>query len=244
MHCVCWQLSLRIYGFFYFFLKKTPISWRYWRAGVYICRLRRWTLTYCKWAWTVTRCNMGFTFHLKKRMHFVWLRLWACTVRRVPEVKFLLVAGQTWYSQLLVKVHIHLTLTVYLWLLPSHPQLFLPVVFTDFLPSLALQWVGSRVPHAHPAGSPRAVLWEPVWYGHDKAEETQTDTVHLGRDGDVGKEGVVPAHENTATFKVLDDVEDLLALRLSHHPAYVQQGGDMLLPVGRRDAKRKRSTKV
>lgn len=68
--------------------------------------------------------------------------------------------------------------------------------------------------------------------------------MHLGRDGDVGKEGVVPAHENAATFKVLDDVEDLLALRLPHHPAYVQQGGDMLLPVGRRDAKRKRSTKV
>lgn len=68
--------------------------------------------------------------------------------------------------------------------------------------------------------------------------------MHLGRDGDVGKEGVVPAHENAATFKVLDDVEDLLALRLPHHSTYVQQGGDMLLPVGSRDAKRKRSTKV
>lgn len=68
--------------------------------------------------------------------------------------------------------------------------------------------------------------------------------MHLRRDGDVGKEGVVPAHENAVAFKVFDDVEDLLALRLPHHPANVQQGGDVLLPVGRTDAKRKKSTKV
>lgn len=68
--------------------------------------------------------------------------------------------------------------------------------------------------------------------------------MHLGRNGDVGKEGVVSAHENTATFKVFDDVEDLLALCLPHHPTNVQQGGDMLLPVGRTNAKRKKSTKV
>lgn len=189
----------------------------------------------------------GFHVSLKIKMHFAWLRLWAGTVRRVPQVKFLLVAGKTWYSQLLVKVHIHLIhliLTAYLWVLPSHPQLFLPLVFVDFLPVLALHILGSRVPRAHPAVSPRAVLWEPVCYGHDEAEETQADTVHLGCNGDVRKEGVVPTHENAATFKVFDDVEDLLALRLPHHPTNVQQGGDMLLPVGKSGTKRKKSTKV
>lgn len=67
--------------------------------------------------------------------------------------------------------------------------------------------------------------------------------MHLGRDGDVGKEGVVPAHENAATFKVFDNVEDLLALRLPHHPTYVQQGGDMLLPVGRRGCREEEAHK-
>lgn len=118
------------------------------------------------------------------------------------------------------------------------------VVVTDFLPVLALRRLGGRVPRAHPAAMPRAVLREPVGDGHDEPEETQTDTVHFGRDGDVGKESVVPAHENAATFKVFDDVEDLLALCLAHHPTYVEQGGDMLLPVGSRHAKRKKSTKV
>lgn len=172
----------------------------------------------------------------KKKKHFVWLRRWTCTVRRVPQVKFLLLAGKTWYSQLLVKVHIHLILTVYLRVRPSHPQLFLPV--------LALRLLTTRVPAAHPAVAPRAVLGKPVWYGHDEAEETQADAVHLGCNGDVGKEGVVPAHENAATFKVFDDVEDLLALRLPHHSTNIQQGGDVLLPVGNTDAKRKKSTKV
>lgn len=55
---------------------------------------------------------------------------------------------------------------------------------------------------------------------------------------------MVPAHEGTATFKVFDDVEDLLALCLPHHPSYVQQGGDVLLPVGRKDAGRKRGRLV
>lgn len=68
--------------------------------------------------------------------------------------------------------------------------------------------------------------------------------MHLRGDGDVRKEGVVPAHEGTAAFKVFDDVEDLLALRLPHHPTYIQQGGDMLLPVGWKDAKRKKSRQV
>lgn len=68
--------------------------------------------------------------------------------------------------------------------------------------------------------------------------------MHLGRNGDVREEGMVPAHENAATFKVFDNVKNLLALRLPHHPTNIQQGGDMLLPVGRRDAKRKNSTKV
>lgn len=55
---------------------------------------------------------------------------------------------------------------------------------------------------------------------------------------------MVPAHDGTAAFKVFDNVEDLLALRLPHHPTYIQQGGDMLLPVGRKDAKRKKSRQV
>lgn len=79
------------------------------------------------------------------------------------------------------------------------------------------------------------MLREPVGDGHGEAEETQADAVHLRGDGDVGKEGVVPAHEGIAAFKVFDDVEDLLALRLPHHTPNVQQGGDMLLPVGRKD---------
>lgn len=61
--------------------------------------------------------------------------------------------------------------------------------------------------------------------------------MHLGRSGDVRKEGVVPAHENAAAFKVFDDVKDLLALRLPRHPTNVQQGGDMFLPVGKKRQK-------
>lgn len=52
---------------------------------------------------------------------------------------------------------------------------------------------------------------------------------------------MVPAHEVTTAFKVFDDVEDLLALRLPHHPPYVEQGGDMLLPVERKDIRRRMS---
>lgn len=109
---------------------------------------------------------------------------------------------------------------------------------------LALHWLRCWVPGTYPAVSPRTVLWEPVGDGHGEAEETQADAVHFWGDGNVGKEGVVPAHEGTATFKVFDDVEDLLALCLPHHPSYVQQGGDVLLPVGRKDAGRKRGRLV
>lgn len=59
--------------------------------------------------------------------------------------------------------------------------------------------------------------------------------MHLRGDGDVGKEGLVPAHEDTTAFKVFDDVEDLLALCLPHHPSYVQQSRDVLLPVRRQE---------
>lgn len=68
--------------------------------------------------------------------------------------------------------------------------------------------------------------------------------MHLRGDGDVGKEGVVPAHEGIAALEVFDDVEDLLALCLPHHPPYVQQGGDVLLPVGRKDTGRKGGRRV
>lgn len=95
-----------------------------------------------------------------------------------------------------------------------------------------------------PVVSPGTVLWEPVGDGHGQAEETQADAVHLRGDGDVGKEGVVPAHEGIAAFKVFDNVEDLLALRLPHHPPNVQQGGDVLLPVGRKDTGRKGGRRV
>lgn len=88
------------------------------------------------------------------------------------------------------------------------------------------------------------MLWEPVGDGHGEAEEAQADAVHLWGDGDVGKEGVVPAHEGAAAFKVFDDVEDLLALRLPHHPSYVEQGGDVLLPVWRKDTGRKGGRRV
>lgn len=80
---------------------------------------------------------------------------------------------------------------------------------------------------------------EPVGDGHSDAEETQADAVHLRSDGDVGEEGVVTAHEGRAAFKVFHDIKDLLSLSLPHHPSDIQQGGDMLLPVGRKDAGRK-----
>lgn len=55
---------------------------------------------------------------------------------------------------------------------------------------------------------------------------------------------MVPTHQDTAAFKVFDDVEDLLTLRLPHHPAYVQQGGDVFLPVERKDTGRMRGRRV
>ena len=63
--------------------------------------------------------------------------------------------------------------------------------------------------------------------------------MHFGRDGDVRKEGVVPAHKDTAAFKVFDNVKDLLSFRLPHHPSHIQQGGDMLLPVEWKNTRRK-----
>ena len=79
---------------------------------------------------------------------------------------------------------------------------------------------------------PWTVLREPVGDAHGEAQEAQVETVHVRRDGDVGEEGVVPAHEGRAAAKVFDDVEDLLTLGLPHHAPHVQQGGDVLLPVG------------
>lgn len=55
---------------------------------------------------------------------------------------------------------------------------------------------------------------------------------------------MVPAHEYTAAFKVFDNVENLLALCLPHHPSHIQEGGYMFLPVGRKDAGRKRGRRV
>lgn len=55
---------------------------------------------------------------------------------------------------------------------------------------------------------------------------------------------MVPAHERISAFKVSDNVEDLLALRLPHHPTYVEQGGNVLLPAGRKDTGRKRGRRV
>jgi len=46
--------------------------------------------------------------------------------------------------------------------------------------------------------------------------------VHLRGDGDVREEGAIPAHQGAAALKVFDDVEDLLALSLPHHPSYIQ----------------------
>lgn len=59
--------------------------------------------------------------------------------------------------------------------------------------------------------------------------------MHLRGDGDVGEDGMVPAQEGTTAFKVFDNVEDLLALCLPHHPSYVQQSRNVLLPVGRKE---------
>lgn len=55
---------------------------------------------------------------------------------------------------------------------------------------------------------------------------------------------MVPAHEGAAAFKVFDNVEDLLSLRLPHHPSYVQQGGDVSLPVGKKDTERKENRRI
>lgn len=62
--------------------------------------------------------------------------------------------------------------------------------------------------------------------------------MHLRRDGDVREEGVVTAHKGSAALKVFDNVQDLLALGLAHHPPHIQQGGDVLLPIGRRRGER------
>lgn len=139
-----------------------------------------------------------------------------------------------WYNQFLVKVHVH-HITACLWPLSyyKHQQLVFSVKFIYVFHILSR--LRCCVSATFPVVSPRVVLWEPVGDGHGEAEETQADAVHLWRDGDVSKKGVVPAHEDTAAFKVFDDVEDLLALRLPHHPTYVQQGGDVLFPVERKD---------
>lgn len=90
----------------------------------------------------------------------------------------------------------------------------------------------SRVPY--PVVSPGPVLREPVGDGHGEAEQAQTGTVHLGSDGNVGKERAIPTQGGAAAFKVSDDVEDLLTLCLPHHPPNVQQSGNVLFPVERR----------
>lgn len=51
---------------------------------------------------------------------------------------------------------------------------------------------------------------------------------------------MVSTHDSAAAFKVFDDIEDLLPLGLPHHPSHVQQGGDVPLPLGWKDTKRKR----
>ena len=50
--------------------------------------------------------------------------------------------------------------------------------------------------------------------------------MHLGGDGDLGEQGAVAgqSRQRIAVLDVLDDVEDLLTLRLPGHPSDVQHG--------------------
>lgn len=117
-----------------------------------------------------------------------------------------------------------------------HPLLF-SVKFARLLGALGRR---RRRPGAQSGLPPRPVLREPVGDAHGEAQEPQADAVDLSGDGDLAEEGVVSTHGGAAAFKVFDNVEDLLPLGLPHHPAHVQQGGDVPLPLGWRDAKRKR----
>lgn len=113
------------------------------------------------------------------------------------------------------------------------PHLLLSVNFIYVFHVLVLhKFSCSHIPYL--VVSPRTMLREPVGYCHGETEQTQTDTVHLWSDGNVSKECTIPAHGSAAAFKVFDNVEDLLALCLSHHPPNIQQSGNMLFPVERR----------
>ena len=81
------------------------------------------------------------------------------------------------------------------------------------------------------AGGAVAALRQPVGDAHGQAEEAQAEAVHLGRDGDVGEDGAVAAHQRGAALEVLHHVEDLLPLRLPHHAPHVEQRGHVPLPV-------------
>lgn len=166
---------------------------------------------------------------------------WACTVRAVPEVKFPEMSGNNiWYSLWSRCMYISLISSQHVCdCFPNkHHQLVSSVRFVCIFQILGR--LRCCFPGTCPAVSPWTVLWEPVGDGHGQAQETQADAVHLRGDRDVRKEGVVTAHEGTSALKVSDDVEDLLALRLPHHPPNVQQGGDVLLPVQRKDIRRRR----
>lgn len=130
--------------------------------------------------------------------------------------------------------------TAGLWTLSLHKHLVLSLVFICVFHVLVLGWLRHRPPAPLSRASSGTVLWEPVGDCHGEAEDSQANAVHLRGNGNVWEEGAVPTHQRAAALKVFNDVEDLLALGLPHHPSYVQQGGDVLLPVGRKDEERKR----
>lgn len=148
-----------------------------------------------------------------------------------------------WYNQFLVKVHVH-HIKACLWPLSWHKHLQLVVSVKFIYVFHILSRLRCCISVTCPAVPPRAVLREPVGDSHGEAEDTQADAVHFRGDGDVGKKGMVPTYRGGAALKVFDDVKDLLALRLPHHPTYVQQGGDMLFPVESKDIWRRMKGKV
>lgn len=68
--------------------------------------------------------------------------------------------------------------------------------------------------------------------GEGDAAQAQVEAVDLGGHRDLGEEGPVAGElrEAVAVLNVLDDVQDLLPLRLPRHPADVEDGRYVLLP--------------
>lgn len=146
------------------------------------------------------------------------------------------VAGDCCYRVYMYTFHLNAEC---LWLLSWHKhQLLLSGNFIHVFHVLVLCRLScSRIPYL--VVSPRAVLREPIGDGHGEAEQAQADTVHLWSDGNIRKESPIPANGSAVALKVFDNVEDLLAFCLPHHPPNVQQSGNMLFPVeGRMDGGR------